>query len=64
VDAQDIHGNTPLSRAVFDSKGRGQVIKLLLSSGANKDLKNKHGISPEDLAKSIGNYDVSKLLVG
>lgn len=64
VDAQDAHGNTPLSRAVFDSKGRGQMIKLLLSSGANKALKNKHGVSPEDLAKSIGNYDVSTFFLG
>lgn len=63
VDAQDAHGNTPLSRAIFDSKGRGQVIKLLLSFGANKALKNKHGVSPEDLAKSIGNYDVNTFLV-
>ena len=64
VDVQDAHGNTPLSRAVFDSRGRGQMIKLLLSSGANKALKNKHGVSPEALAKSIGNYDVSTFLVG
>lgn len=64
VDAQDVHGNTPLSRSVFDSKGRGEMIKLLLSSGANKAMKNKHSVSPEDLAKSIGNYDVSKFLVG
>ncbi len=64
VDAQDAHGNTPLSDAVFDSKGRGQMIKLLLSSGANKALKNKHGVSPEDLANSIGNYDISPFLVG
>jgi ankyrin repeat protein len=63
VDAQDAHGNTPLSDAVFDSKGRGEVIKMLVSLGANKALKNKHGVSPEDLAKSIGNYEVSKFLV-
>jgi ankyrin repeat protein len=63
VDAQDAHGNTPLARAVFDSKGRGQMIKLLLSSGANRALKNKHGVSPEDLAKSIGNYDVNAFFV-
>jgi ankyrin repeat protein len=63
VDAPDVNGNTPLSNAVFDSRGRDQMIKLLLSFGANKTLKNKHGVSPEDLAKSIGNYDVSKFLL-
>lgn len=62
VDAQDIHGNTPLSHAVFDSRGRGEMIKLLLSAGADKALRNKHGVSPQDLAKSIGNYDISTFL--
>lgn len=62
VDAQDVEGNTPLWRAVFDSKGRDGVIKLLLSAGASKGLRNKHGVSPESLAKSIANYDVSIFL--
>jgi uncharacterized protein len=62
VDAQDVNGNTPLSNAVFDSRGRGQMITALLSFHANKGLKNKHEISPEDLAKSIGNYDITKFL--
>jgi len=56
VDAQDANGNTPLSNAVFESRGRDQMIKLLLSFGADKTLKNNHGVSPEELAKSIGNY--------
>ena len=60
VNAQDAFGNTALSRAVFDSKGRGEVIKALLLLGAKKDLQNKNGISPEHIAKSIGNYDVEK----
>jgi ankyrin repeat protein len=63
VDSQDSYGNTPLSRAVFESRGRGQVVKLLLSSGANKAFANKHGVSPEGLAKSIGNYDIGQFFV-
>lgn len=62
VDAQDAYGNTPLFDAVFGSRGRGQMIKLLLSFGADKALKNKHGVSPGDLAKNIANYDVSTYL--
>ncbi|HEX6120635.1 MAG TPA: ankyrin repeat domain-containing protein [Dongiaceae bacterium] len=62
IDPQDVHGNSPLWRAVFDSKGRGGVIKLLLSAGASKGLRNKRGVSPESLAKSIANYDVSNFL--
>jgi uncharacterized protein len=62
VDAQDQNGNTPLSTAVFASRGRGEMIKLLLAHSASKSLKNKHGISPEDLACSIGNYNVKRFL--
>jgi ankyrin repeat protein len=60
VDVQDEHGNTPLARSVFASQGRGEMIKLLLSHSANRGLKNKYGVSPEDLAKSIANYDVKQ----
>jgi ankyrin repeat protein len=61
-NAQDDHGNTPLWRAVFESRGRGDMIKLLVSAGADKTLKNRHGVSPKDLANTIGNYDVSAFL--
>ena len=63
VDALDSHGNTALFRAVFDSKGRGEMITLLLAHAADKHLKNKHGVSPDELANSIANYDVKKFLV-
>lgn len=58
VNSQDMHGNPPLSNAVFYSKGRGGVIKLLRQRGADDDLPNKHGVTPRSLAKSISNYDV------
>lgn len=41
VDAEDVNGNTPLSDAVFYSEGKGELIKLLLSHGANQHKKNK-----------------------
>src|SRR5262245_7167567 len=62
VDARDVNGNTPLWRAVFDSRGRGEMIRLLLSHGADKSLTNEHGVSPEDVAKTIANYDVRRFL--
>lgn len=58
VNARDIHGNTPLARAVFSSCGKREVIDLLNQSGANRDLKNAHGVSSLDLAKTISNYDI------
>lgn len=60
VDIEDGHGNTPLWRAVFDSRGRGELITVLLRAGADKSHRNKHGKTPIDLAKTIANYDVEQ----
>ncbi|HZS99231.1 MAG TPA: ankyrin repeat domain-containing protein [Terriglobales bacterium] len=58
VDVQDVHGNTALWRAVFESRGRGEMIKILRAHGADKNVQNKSGISPEKLARTIANYDL------
>jgi len=60
VDAADSHGSTPLFRAVFESRGRGDMIEFLLRAGADRDRKNNHGTSPADLAATIANYDVKQ----
>ena len=60
IDVQDSFGNTPLWRGVFNSRGRGEIISLLLKRGANANLKNKSGVSPLDLANTIANYDVKR----
>lgn len=62
VDSIDHHGNTPLFKAVFNSFGKGEVITYLLSKGADKNLKNNHGVSPLELAKRIANYDIEQFL--
>ena len=62
IDVQDENGNTPLSNAVFTSKGRPEVIRLLSKHGANKNLQNYHGVSPLKLAQSIANYPIAPLL--
>lgn len=58
VDLPDGNGNTPLSTAVFNSRERGEIIKLLLDAGADRNRENEHGVSPLGLAGTIGNYDV------
>lgn len=58
VDLEDEHGNTPLGRAVFTSRGRTGVVEVLLRAGADRYRKNKHGVSPADLARSIANYQI------
>lgn len=60
VDPQDSHGNTPLWRAVFASRGDGSVITLLRQAGADPVRSNKHGVSPAKLARTIANYPVAQ----
>ena len=62
IEAADAHGNTPLSDAVFESRGRGEVIAVLLRHGADPDRSNHHGVTPRSLAASIGNFDVAQFL--
>lgn len=58
VDAVNAFGNTPLFVAVFNSGGRGDVIELLRSRGANPLHLNNSQQSPVGLARLIGNFDV------
>lgn len=51
------YGNTPLWVAVMNSRGRGEVIRLLLEAEAVADIPNKSGISTRSLAETISNYD-------
>jgi ankyrin repeat protein len=63
VDQMDGYGNTPLCKAVFNSRGKGDMINLLLSYGANKDLKNNSGVSPWELANTIANFNVKDFFI-
>lgn len=58
LEIKDLYGNTPLWRAVFSSEGKGDIIKLLLDFGADRNNKNDSGTSPIELARAIANYDV------
>ena len=60
IDLENRFGNTPLFVAVFNSKGRGALIKLLRSHGANPHHHNDYGQTPLGLARLIANYDVAQ----
>lgn len=60
VDAVDSFGNSPLWRATYESKGRGELITMLLEQGASPDLPNYSGVSSRQLAAKIGNYEVAR----
>lgn len=60
VDPRDCYGNTPLFRAVFNSRGNGDLIALLRHHGADPESKNNSGVSPVGLARTIGNYNIAQ----
>lgn len=60
VDAENVFGNTALFVAVFKSNGRGEMIGLLCSGGADPLHANRSGQTPVGLARLIANYDVAQ----
>ena len=60
VAAGAAYGNTPLGTAVFNYRGNGTIIELLLAHGADPDEPNHHGKTPRYLAHLIANTDVRK----
>jgi uncharacterized protein len=62
VDAQDRLGNTPLFRALTTYRGEaeGNAVWALVLAGADRTLKNTHGVSPEALSKGVSNYDLGQ----
>jgi len=62
VDAKDKLGNTPLFKALSTYRGNanGDAIWTLMLAGADKTIKNTHGVSPEDLSREPSNYDLGQ----
>ncbi|HLG43354.1 MAG TPA: ankyrin repeat domain-containing protein [Planctomycetota bacterium] len=64
VDARDRWGGTPLWVAVKCSKGKGEVIRLLLSKGADPHLKGARGKTPLELAREREDFDLLRYFEG
>ncbi len=45
IDAQDAHGNMPLSTAVFESRGGGDLVMLLRQHGADPFRENTNHLT-------------------
>lgn len=60
VDRTNAFGNTPLFVAVYNSRGRGELIQLLRERGADPFHANRSGQTPTGLARLIGNFDVAQ----
>lgn len=60
VDCTNVYGNTPLFVAVFNSHGRGDIVRVLRAAGADPTIANTAGQTPVGLARLIANYDVKR----
>ena len=49
----DSYGNTALWYAVFNARGKYEIVKLFMKYKSNQLVKNKSGRSPTDFAKQI-----------
>jgi hypothetical protein len=58
MDPRNSCGGTPLWKAVKFSKGKGEIIELLLANGADRNMENNDGVSPFDLARSIKEFNL------
>ena len=58
----DIHGNTPLWTAIFNSKNETGVVRLLLQHGANPEIVNKHGKSPKEMFETFYKMDIASFV--
>jgi uncharacterized protein len=60
----DKHGNTPLWAAVFNARGAYELVRLLMAHGGGNyvDKKNRHGKSPLDFARQIGDQTLVAIL--
>lgn len=55
VNAQDEYDNTALHHAV--SSGNRDMVELLLSKGANPDIKNRQQVSARELAEGVSDLE-------
>ena len=62
VDPLDVRGMTPLMFAVSTDRPRVEIIRLLLSRGANSTIKSNNGESAQDWARKFNNPGVLSLL--
>ena len=62
INGTDMEDNTPLMYAVRNSHQFPDIIRLLLDSGANANLKNHKGETALSIAKEMGDFMAVSLL--
>ena len=58
----DKHDNSPLWTAIFNSKGKFELVELLRINNADPNQKNKYGRSPNDMTISTYDKEIDELI--
>jgi len=61
INLTDIHGNSPISTAIFNSKGDYKLVRLYVLNGADLDIENKHNMTSRKLAETIAGFDLNSI---
>jgi ankyrin repeat protein len=62
INLKDIHGNSPIWTAIFNSKGDYKLVRLFVLKGADIDSENKHGMTSRKLAETIAGFDLNSII--
>jgi len=62
VNLVNKYGNEPLWTAVFNARGDYDAVKSVLAKGGNPNHKNKHNLSPLDMAIRFADPELIKIL--
>ena len=62
INAEDKFGNQPLWYAVFEARGKYELVELLMENGANSEHKNRANRSPLNFAKQIEDAELVRIL--
>lgn len=62
VELKDKYGNSALCKAIFNYKGKYELVKLLIENGAIANSKNNEYKSPLELAILLGDEKLISLL--
>ena len=61
---KDTYGNTPIIRALFNSRGKDtNIFDLFLENGGDPNMKNNSGVSALELAEQVDNFDLKKYFI-
>jgi len=62
IDSVDSFGNTPLWRSIMESRAPDDVVRFLVSKGADPNKANRDGVSPKDIAERMGRSELAEIL--